>query len=559
MKIKNKKILSGLALSLSLLFIGGNVSAAPSKIDVLEYRNAEGFESILQGATESDLLYKYNTDYYYKINGTNIVASKYIGSSDSGVRAFGNSLDETKVKKLASENKATMSCSLVSNISSKNYGVAAIIRSYEQTSKTGTDYYNAEIAINSYLGNSTATLNATQKQLVDTAKAHEEYYDNKIKYVDKESLTLENDFTYYETGAIWKSTKIVASNMSPYASFDVEVKNKTTGKTYPGYGYVANTDPNYYQIGICNNNSSTDCKGISKFEKLPNGEYTVTVKVKKKLQYANLYDCGSDYVSVYSQELETNNEYSPAVITATLNVAVNGSDSKLGRYELGFVDEGEQSKYIAGVKYEIWSEMVHNKCSGDKLFTFTSRDSLYTNEFAVNNYEDTLCVKVLEAPAGYESGGEYALAAPYEDSVRKESIALKSVATTGTIKVSIVDKDKKLLTGVKFQICEDKDCNSIKNTATSANESYIVPNIPFGKYYIVITEAPKGYVVPTTIEMAELSASKTVVEKTIVIEATTNVPDTLSNISKLFLICGIVGIIAGTYLVYSNAKKQEEV
>lgn len=559
MKIKNKKKIFGLTLSLSLLFIGSNVSAAPSKIDVLEYRSADGFKSILQGATESDLLYKYNTEYYYKINGTNIVASKYIGSSDSGVRAFGNSLDVTKVKKLASENKATMSCSLVSNISSKNYGVAAIIRSYNQTKKTGTDYYNAEIAINSYLGNSTATLNATQKQLVDIAKAHEEYYDNKIKYVDKESLTLENDFTYYETGAMWKSTKIVASNMSPYASFDVEVKNKTTGKTYPGYGYVSNTDPNYYQIGICNNNSSTDCKGISKFEKLPNGEYTVTVKVKKNLHYANLYDCGSDYVSVYSQELEKNNEYSSAVITATLNVAINGSDSKLGRYELGFVDEEEQSKYIAGVKYEIWSEMVHNKCSGDKLFTFTSRDSLYTNEFAVNNYEDTLCVKVLEAPAGYESGGEYALAAPYEDSVRKESIALKSVATTGTIKVNIVDKDKKLLSGVKFKICEDKNCNSVKNTATSTNESYIAPNIPFGKYYIVISEAPKGYVVPTTIEEVELSSSNTVAEKNIVIEATTNVPDTLSNISKLFLICGIVGIIAGTYLVYSNAKKQEEV
>lgn len=129
----------------------------------------------------------------------------------------------------------------------------------------------------------------------------------------------------------------------------------------------------------------------------------------------------------------------------------------------------------------------------------------------------------------------------------------------GTIKVSVVDKKQNLLTGVKFQICEDRDCNSIKNTATSTNESYIAPNIPFGKYYIVVTEVPKGYVVPTTVEVVELSASNTVAEKTIVIEATTNVPDTLSNISKLFLICGIVGIIAGTYLVYSNAKKQEEV
>ena len=135
----------------------------------------------------------------------------------------------------------------------------------------------------------------------------------------------------------------------------------------------------------------------------------------------------------------------------------------------------------------------------------------------------------------------------------------KPIEKIGTIKVSVVDKNKKLLTGVKFQICEDRDCNSIKNTATSTNESYIAPNIPFGKYYIVVTEVPKGYVVPTTVEVAELSASNTVAEKTIVIEATTNVPDTLSNISKLFLICGIVGIIAGTYLVYSNAKKQEEV
>ena len=135
----------------------------------------------------------------------------------------------------------------------------------------------------------------------------------------------------------------------------------------------------------------------------------------------------------------------------------------------------------------------------------------------------------------------------------------KPIEKIGTIKVSVVDKKQNLLTGVKFQICEDRDCNSIKNTATSTNESYIAPNIPFGKYYIVVTEVPKGYVVPTTVEVAELSASNTVAEKTIVIEATTNVPDTLSNISKLFLICGIVGIIAGTYLVYSNAKKQEEV
>lgn len=562
MKIKNKKILSGLALSLSLMLIGSNVNAASSKINVYEYRQAGAFQSILDGSTESNLLEKVGSNYYYKMNGSDVVASKFVGASNSGIRAFGNTLDSTKVKKMANENESSVSCSIDNEITAKNYGVAYIIKRYSNSTKYGQDYYNAEIAINKYLGNPVSgSLNEAQNDLVKTAKEHEAYYNNTITYNDEKKLVITENFTYHETEGIWKSVWVIGKNLSPYSSFDVEVKNTKTGETYPNYGYFVNASAgsSNYQIGICNNNKEKNCTAIRNFKKLPNGEYTITVKTKKNLAYANLYNCGSDYVSVYSENLETNNEYVDTTITATLNVAINGSDNKLGKYELGFVDSVDQNKYIADVKYEIWSSMTSNKCSGDKLFTFTSKDKLYTNEFAVNNYEDTLCVKVLEAPEGYASNGEYALEPPFESSVREVKIALTSVATTGTIKVNIVDKNKKLLSGVKFKICEDKNCNSVKNTATSTNESYIAPNIPFGKYYIVISEAPKGYVVPTTIEEVELSSSNTVVEKNIVIEATTNVPDTLSNISKLFLICGIVGIIAGTYLVYSNAKKQEEV
>ena len=69
MKIKNKKILSCLALSLSLMFIGINVNAASTKINVYEYRQADAFASILQGSTESNLLEKVESNYYYKMNG----------------------------------------------------------------------------------------------------------------------------------------------------------------------------------------------------------------------------------------------------------------------------------------------------------------------------------------------------------------------------------------------------------------------------------------------------------------------------------------------------------
>lgn len=131
--------------------------------------------------------------------------------------------------------------------------------------------------------------------------------------------------------------------------------------------------------------------------------------------------------------------------------------------------------------------------------------------------------------------------------------------STGSIKISVVDKDKKLLENVKFKICTDKDCENEKYNVTSTDEAYSVPNVPFDTYYVKIISVPDGYVLPKEEIKLELTAENPNITKTITIEATTKVPDTLSNISKLLILCGIVGIISGTILVYTNAKKQEQV
>lgn len=105
------------------------------------------------------------------------------------------------------------------------------------------------------------------------------------------------------------------------------------------------------------------------------------------------------------------------------------------------------------------------------------------------------------------------------------------------------------------KVCKTEDCKD--GPLFSGNGTYEKSNISFGTYYLVI-DVPTGYVKKNPVKFT-LSSDNSDYVASIKLDAQTAVPDTLSTASRLILICGIVGIIAGVYLVYNNAKKQEQV
>lgn len=468
MKFKNKKIIIGISLMISLLCFSNTVKAEKT-ITVVEYREKSGFNKYLEKGQESALNI-IGDNYYYKFNGKDTVSSKCVNSCSSNdnnpLRFFSVSVDN--VTKAGDDNVNEFTCSHVP--SEDSYAIAQIISDYNVGTATEPAYYFTELAIQKYLGrNSSAQLNdnfgynTTNKyyNYIDYAKTIDTLRGKKIKY-DGQSELSDVTLKYDEDGQIWKSEIIEAENLNINPKFTITMTDESN-KTFNDYVYftpIKDGELTSYQIGVCNNNSSDSCNKISNFKELPDGKYTITIETRRNLSYAEYYNCTSN-----------------------------------GTY------------YFSG-------------------------------------YSSVLVEPSADAPA---------------DATITAVLTVGDTTSTGSIKISVVDKDKNLLENVKFKICTDKECENEKYNVTSTDEVYSVPNVPFDTYYVKIISVPDGYVLPKEPIKLELNEEKSNITKTITIDATTKVPDTLSNISKLLILCGIVGIISGTVLVYTNVKKQEQV
>lgn len=129
--------------------------------------------------------------------------------------------------------------------------------------------------------------------------------------------------------------------------------------------------------------------------------------------------------------------------------------------------------------------------------------------------------------------------------------------SSANIKVVKADKKTDFVSGVKIVIKDEAGKKVYEDE--SENKTIKVPDLEVGKYIVEVISVPNGYTLPKEPIEFEIDYDNEIANVEILISTKVNVPDTLSNVSKIFICAGIVGIIAGVYLVYSNAKKQEQV
>lgn len=231
-----------------------------------------------------------------------------------------------------------------------------------------------------------------------------------------------------------------------------------------------------------------------------------------------------------------------------------GSEEK-GKIAIGFVNSSDFLNLISGVKYSLYDNV---NCSGTAIDTGTSSTSYKSHLF---DAPDTYYIKTTYVPSGYNSVKCEPIAVGVTS--KDYGVILQSITETpeveqGTIKINVVDKETgKALSNVGVQVCKTETCdgNDEKYAFTTASKEL---KVEYGTYYIVVSSVPNGYEKPETIKITVDKENPISTTKLEVLKQT-EVPNTLSNVSKTFIICGLIGMIAGISLLYFNAKKQEEI
>ena len=223
--------------------------------------------------------------------------------------------------------------------------------------------------------------------------------------------------------------------------------------------------------------------------------------------------------------------------------------------DIKYVEKGTDDA-ISGVIFQFYSDTItaDGKCSGNLVGSGTSLPALMEIPLRGITENSGVCLKTVNVPEVYETINDMWIPTIGEANITVE--LSKTATSVGSFKVSIIDKEtKKNMPDVGIKVCKTEDCKVVLfEKVGSISES----NIAFDTYYLAITSVPNGYVKPKTKKFV-LNADNSTFEYTIELEKQIKVPNTLSNVSKLFIICGLVGIIAGISLLYFNANTKEEI
>lgn len=234
--------------------------------------------------------------------------------------------------------------------------------------------------------------------------------------------------------------------------------------------------------------------------------------------------------------------------TSTLSFKSSKIDTTLGIITVEYL-ENNNNKILGGkfYLYKVGSSKVIDTCETN------SQGTCVFSNLELGEYK----VVLNKVPENYEDSKQEKTVTLSKDNL-KETIKFRGSLLQTIVKVSVVNYNKvtEYIKGAKLVI-KDSSGNVIKEFLSEEKEMVLNDITEPGTYTIEVKEVPEGYEAKDTTYTFEVKESK---ETNVVIKLIpkTNVPNTLSNASKIFIAAGIIGIITGAYLVYTNIKNKKE-
>lgn len=411
-------------------------------------------------------------------------------------------------------------CKLTTKYDDLKYDIGSIIDYYNSKLTAGTstvaDYYYINLFINKYVAEKTA---GKSNQYINVFKGNivaESSY-REIVNQNTSSVFSNNISKFDKSGKIYSSNSINITGVPINNKFDITMLD-ASGKDYSKYAFFT-FDGSSYKVKICTDKTDDLCSSIE--TKLPAGDYSISVKtsVTQEKSAAAFYECTLNFPTFAQGNytyISTGYSSSGAVTNTPIALSYGKPATKVAYSIPAYTKNDTITK-----TYELKSQFSYtdNGTIDVPIVDDNKNTNIDNNDH--NNKNDNK-----------------------DDNTQK----------IGTINLKVINKDYKILSDTKLKVCSDKDCKTvISEGKVIADSLYKVSNIAYGKYYVSITDVPDGYVKPK--DLITLTLNSGVLDEVIKIDTKTSVPNTASNYSIIIIVCGIIGIIVGGYLMYINIKK----
>ena len=459
-------------------------------------------------------------------------------------------------------------CSIDSNTNFSNANskaVAYIIDTIYATSATDNEkYWWSEFLINMYL----------------KADGYN-YTENTYTY---KKIISDSNYKILSTGLTYNDIMENANNAAntTYSDITLSVSSSTISFTKANDGYyysnelTINSNGNYDVV--VNNNKFSSAKNGNKYvfkikdEDIEPGtieNLIVTIKsteTPKTYSIAQNYNCGTGIQTVTLNQTKKTTTTTPEPLTVSGSVKKDVFSIKISKTNI-------EGQFIEGSKIVFQTE-------ADKILSKETKVIISTLSYTEisNLTPGKYYVYEKEAPEGYIKNNKTFEIIILNDGTIKVSGEVSNdkivniVNDKTRVQISKVDATgKNELPGAALEV-QDKDgkivkyCKDDKGNINaeckwvSTDKPYEIEGLPLGKYYLVETIAPEGYVLNKEKVEFEIKSDSTVVNVQMINDLEVEVPDTLSSRSALLLTIAMFDVALGIgILTYVKKNKEDKI
>lgn len=292
---------------------------------------------------------------------------------------------------------------------------------------------------------------------------------------------------------------------------------------------------------------SSGCTYITTIKDITNGSITVNALPLGTYKITEI-------VSPTGYQLD-NNYYTVIIKESVLNEKVTIENKKIlpGKGSIKVI------KIDSTTKNEITGAIISLVCKDcEEKFEsqhYMDEGTIVIKDLPYGIYEIT----EFEAPQGYDLSNEI-FTVTLDEQTQSDEITIENnlkVEEKGTVVIKKIDSEtKEYVIGAIMRIV-DKNGEEFARWTTT-NSTYSI-DLPYGTYILEEVSAPEHYSTSNTRKQFEIKEGDSNISLEFANDKIVDVPNTLTDLSIILIILGLVGLSSGSWLIYSNYKKEEQI